>query len=182
MQIKNQIRDKILSSELLEGFILPPERKLAETLGVNRSTVINAYQELKADGLIDSHVGKGTIVIHQMFDESGSGESFVNPIPWYQLFNDNITSNNERIISEIMGTTLSGDVVSFAGGIPSPELYPVQTMRDIITDLMETSAVDMFYNSPVRGHYPLRESISQMLVERHMQVSPKELIILSGSQ
>jgi len=117
-----------------------------------------------------------------MFDESGSGESLVNPVPWYQLFNDNITSNNERIISEIMGTTLSGDVVSFAGGIPSPELYPVQTMGDIITELMETSTVDMFYNSPVRGHYPLRESISQMLVERHMLVSPKEVIIISGSQ
>lgn len=49
LQIRNQIRDMILSGVLPPGYRLPPERKLAETLGVNRSTVLNAYRELKAD-------------------------------------------------------------------------------------------------------------------------------------
>ena len=52
-----------ISGELAADYILPPERKLAETLGVNRSTVLNAYQELKADGFITSHVGRGTVVL-----------------------------------------------------------------------------------------------------------------------
>jgi DNA-binding transcriptional regulator YhcF (GntR family) len=44
LQIKNQIRDMIFSGMLPESFSLPPERNLAKTLGVNRSTVIKAYQ------------------------------------------------------------------------------------------------------------------------------------------
>lgn len=61
LQIKNQIKNMIISGELPSGFQLPPERKLADTLCVNRSTVMNAYRELKADGCIDSHIGKGTV-------------------------------------------------------------------------------------------------------------------------
>ena len=61
-QIVDQIRDMIMTGVLPEGFSLPPERRLAEALGVNRSTVLNAYRELKADALVDAHVGRGTIV------------------------------------------------------------------------------------------------------------------------
>lgn len=43
MQIFEQVRRQILSGELMPGFRLPPERKLAESLGINRSTVLNAY-------------------------------------------------------------------------------------------------------------------------------------------
>lgn len=53
----------IFSGVLSPGFRLPPERKLAETLNVNRSTVLNAYHELKADRLIESRVGCGTVVL-----------------------------------------------------------------------------------------------------------------------
>jgi DNA-binding GntR family transcriptional regulator len=52
----------IFSGVLPEGYRLPPERRLSEELGVNRTTVLNAYRELKAEGLIDSHVGRGTVV------------------------------------------------------------------------------------------------------------------------
>lgn len=60
LQIFEQIRIKILNGELMPGFKLPPERKLADSLGVNRSTVLNAYRELKAEGFVESKVGHGT--------------------------------------------------------------------------------------------------------------------------
>jgi DNA-binding transcriptional regulator YhcF (GntR family) len=53
-QIRDQIRELILSGILQPGFRLPPERKLAEKLGVNRSTILNAYRDLRADALISS--------------------------------------------------------------------------------------------------------------------------------
>ena len=58
LQIRNQIRQLILANELPPGFRLPPERKLAASLGVNRTTIVNAYHELEADDLIRPHVGK----------------------------------------------------------------------------------------------------------------------------
>lgn len=42
---------------------MPPERELASRLEVNRTTVLQAYQQLKDEGLIASKVGKGTFVL-----------------------------------------------------------------------------------------------------------------------
>jgi DNA-binding transcriptional MocR family regulator len=68
-QIYNTIRAMILTGALPAGYKLPPERKLAEQLGVNRSTVLNAYRELKAIGLIESHIGQGTTVADFRYGE-----------------------------------------------------------------------------------------------------------------
>ena len=63
LQIAGQIRRQIESGEIPAGQRLPSERKLAEHLGVNRTTVLNAYGELKSEGLLDGRVGNGTIVL-----------------------------------------------------------------------------------------------------------------------
>ncbi len=74
-QIYNSIKAMILSGALPAGYRLPPERKLAEQLGVNRSTVLNAYRELKAIGLIDSHIGQGTTVSDFRHENPGGEDS-----------------------------------------------------------------------------------------------------------
>ncbi|PLS29124.1 PLP-dependent aminotransferase family protein [Bifidobacterium parmae] len=61
-QLAAQLRERIVSGELAEGYRLPPERELAARLGVNRTTVLQAYQRLKDEGLVASKVGKGTFV------------------------------------------------------------------------------------------------------------------------
>lgn len=182
LQIKNQIRDMIFSEAIVEGFSLPPERKLADLIGVNRSTVIKAYQELKADGLVGSHVGKGTVVLPQILNKTSFVKTPVNPVPWYQFFNETITSTNGHIISDIMEMTTYKNIISLAGGIPSPDLYPVKNIQEIQAKLFESYGSDMFLQSPVEGHYSLRESISDLLKNRQIEVSPKEVMILSGSQ
>lgn len=182
LQIKNQIRDMIFSERIVEGFSLPPERKLADMLGVNRSTVIKAYQELKADGLVGSHIGKGTVVLSQVFDKSSYIKTSVNPIPWYQFFTETINNNSGHIISDIMEMTTYKNIISLAGGIPAPNLYPVKDIQEIQAKLFESHGSDMFFQSPVEGHYPLRESISHLLKNRQIEVLPKEIMILSGSQ
>ena len=62
VQIRNQLRERILRGDLAAGTQLPPERTLARTLGISRTTVVNAYDELEAEGLVRGHVGRGTIV------------------------------------------------------------------------------------------------------------------------
>lgn len=55
-QIRNKIRDQILSGQLADGFKLPSERQLVERLGVHRNTVKKAYEMLIEDGLIYASV------------------------------------------------------------------------------------------------------------------------------
>ena len=59
LQIATGIRTLILSGTLLAGCTLPSERNLAEQLAVHRNTVVKAYNELKAEGVISSSQGRG---------------------------------------------------------------------------------------------------------------------------
>ena len=52
LQISAQIKSMIESEEIVIGYKLPPERKLAEELGVHRNTIIKAYDELIAEGCV----------------------------------------------------------------------------------------------------------------------------------
>jgi 2-aminoadipate transaminase len=62
-QIYEQLRSAILAGKLARGERLPATRELAGSIGLNRTTIAAAYELLEADGLIRSHVGKGTFVI-----------------------------------------------------------------------------------------------------------------------
>src|ERR1700730_7295701 len=60
-QIREAIRDAILSGQIAGR--LPPTREMAADLGGNRATVARAYQELEADGLVESSGARGTVVV-----------------------------------------------------------------------------------------------------------------------
>lgn len=61
-QIKDQIKDAILSNELQEGELLPSIRSLATDLHVSVLTTKRVYAELETEGYIVTKVGKGTYV------------------------------------------------------------------------------------------------------------------------
>jgi len=63
VQIRDQIRGRIISGDLKPGDRLEPSRELAKGLKVNRTTVGNAYADLEAEGLIQGTVGRGTYVL-----------------------------------------------------------------------------------------------------------------------
>ena len=62
VQIKDRLAELIQNGLLVPGARLPSTRELASSMGVNRNTVITAYQELEVEGLVSSHVGRGTAV------------------------------------------------------------------------------------------------------------------------
>ena len=65
-QIVNQVREYIRSGALPLGSRLPTIRELARQYGLTRLTVQSAYAELKAEGLVEAGVGRGTFVSTQL--------------------------------------------------------------------------------------------------------------------
>jgi len=63
-EVASAILARIRSGELQPGDRLPPERQLVDDFGVSRTAVREALRSLAAQGLIDSHVGRGTFVRH----------------------------------------------------------------------------------------------------------------------
>ena len=62
-QIVSQIKNMIMSEELLAGDSLPSMRLLAKSIHVSVITVQRAYEELQRDGFIETEVGRGTYVL-----------------------------------------------------------------------------------------------------------------------
>lgn len=182
LQIKNQIRDMVISGELPGDHTLPPERMLSELLNVNRTTVVKAYHELKSDGLVEAHVGRGTIVTAKPFNGRFDNIRQFNPIPWYQSFSESLDLGDNHIISDIMDINCTEDIISFSGGFPSPELYPLNDLHDIQEKLFRDYGKQLFLHSPVEGLQSLRESITSLMKSRNADVSAKDVMIVSGSQ
>jgi DNA-binding transcriptional MocR family regulator len=183
LQIKNQIRHMILGRALPPGYRLPPERKLAAALNVNRSTVVNAYRELEADGLIESHVGRGTMV---KFIPGGEAreESYpaVQPPAWKNLYSSRTARMFNPFISNMLNLVASEDTISLAVGVPAREFHPAEEFNTIISRLIKKEGGCLFEHSPTAGHYPLREYLAGFMNDRGIQAGPENLIVLSGSQ
>ena len=62
-QLYQGLRGRILTGELAAGVRLPASRELARLLGVSRNTVTAAYEQLLAEGFLDSRPGDGTYVV-----------------------------------------------------------------------------------------------------------------------
>ena len=62
LQIQDQLRAAIRDRRLSAGERLPSTRRLAELLGVSRGTVVDVYEQLLAEGYVESAVGSGTRV------------------------------------------------------------------------------------------------------------------------
>lgn len=67
-QIKDQIKEKVLSGALQEGDALPSMRQLAKDLHISIITTKRAYEELEKEGYIYSIIGKGSFIAEQNLD------------------------------------------------------------------------------------------------------------------
>ncbi|MGB3407231.1 MAG: PLP-dependent aminotransferase family protein [Jannaschia sp.] len=63
VQLADAIADGIANGTLTDGVRLPPQRRLADRLGIDFTTVSRGYTEARTRGLVNSHVGRGTFVI-----------------------------------------------------------------------------------------------------------------------
>ena len=117
-QIARQIRELITAGKLPAGFRLPPERRLAQALGVSRSTVLIAYQELRADALIDAHVGRGTQVTPP--EAAPAGPDPEQELPWRQLFGAAVSGFQDPLVGDLLRLTPSAWASRRSGGRRNP--------------------------------------------------------------
>lgn len=180
MQIRGGIRDLILSGRLPDGFRLPPERTLATALGVNRTTVLSAYRELKADGLVDAHVGRGTEVVSRRAVRSDVEPA--GPLPWRQLARDGGVREPDPLVRDVLALTERHDVISLQAGLPAAELLPLDDLRRVQEEILDRKGPEALLHSPTEGVTAFREAICRHMVPRGIRSSPEEVLVTSGSQ
>ncbi len=182
-QICQQLREAILSGELAEGTRLPTERALANELGVNRTTVMNAYNELASEGLIEGHVGRGTLVRRNSFLSDGDGfdEGMASWLLGLAAGEREILGPDALLLSELASTGERKEIISLAAGTPATDLLPAERINSILADGLLNARQSALGYSPVEGLHSLRRQIAARMRKRGVAVDTQHILILSGS-
>jgi DNA-binding transcriptional MocR family regulator len=86
-------------------------------------------------------------------------------------------------IREILKVTQRPEVISFAGGLPAPELFPVKTLAAATQRVFEEEGMRGLQYSTTEGHPPLRRKIAErMKATWDAHVTPEQVLVTSGSQ
>jgi GntR family transcriptional regulator of abcA and norABC len=175
-QIADHLEQRIAYGEFPPGSLLPSERKLAEQLQVNRSTIISAFAELRALGIIESQIGSGTRVSTSKWGATpkhtpnwsrfAEGGSFLPNLPFM------------RRIREALAQQPS--LIDFASGELSADLAPTAEIAALMSKHDYTAYLG--YDNP-QGSMRLRQSLVDYLHRyRGIKATESSILITSGSQ
>ena len=85
-------------------------------------------------------------------------------------------------IREILKVTTRPEVISFAGGLPSPEGFPVAQLQQAFDQVLTNRGRSALQYGPTEGYQPLREWVAEYVSRPGSEVSAEEVLIVSGSQ
>lgn len=86
-------------------------------------------------------------------------------------------------IRELLKLTAQPDIISFAGGLPAPELFPVEEIAKVSHDLVEKEGRALLQYATTEGRPTLRAKIAKRMKDKyHTEVNPDDILITTGSQ
>lgn len=174
-QIYHWIRIRIQQGEWTIGTKLPSQRKLADRLEVNRSTIIQVLDELKADGIIETRLGGGTYVSNNSWNLLVNR----NQPNWQKHIHGSIHEPNDPTIQFINEYEQDASMIRLGTGELSPELLPTALLEQSLQSLsLDARAIG--YSEP-KGSMQLRIALSRYLRKRGIRTSPESILIVSGA-
>ncbi|MCB0596573.1 MAG: PLP-dependent aminotransferase family protein [Lewinellaceae bacterium] len=183
LQLYEHIRRSILSGQLKAGEQLPPSRSLARQLKVSRTTVLQAYEHLSAEGYLSGHAGAGTFVSGQLPDQLSRPGMQSAAIP--AALPPPLLSRRARAIARLPAGALPGshNLKPFRPGVPALWDFPFQQWFRLMSRQSKSLSFDAFGYGDPAGYLPLRRAIVQYLrFSRGVRCEPEQVLIVNGIQ
>ena len=163
VQLCDQIRDRIATGSIAQNSQLPPSRGLATDLGISRSTVVTAYEQLVAEGYIEGRAGSGFYVRELADIDYPKTTGTVS-----------ISTNN--------AADQPGPAPSSHPGFPDNRLFPYRQWARSLARSARLTPAALIVNKSSFGDRSLRESIARYLFDwRGLQIRPEQVMITAGS-
>ena len=102
--------------------------------------------------------------------------------PWAHRYAQRTKSAKSSIIRELLKLTQRPEVISFAGGLPAPEVFPVARFEEACHRVLATQASTALQYGPTEGYRPLRELIVAHMARYGILASVDNILITAGSQ
>ncbi len=176
IQIRSQLKEQILSGRLSDGYALPSERTLAKDLGVHRNTVVRAYNELKADGLLSSYQGVGyRVACRQETGRNGQRKKAVN---WQGLIKKEYREL-QSAFEDYVSKPQTESRVSFAAGMAAGEVYSAKEIADCLARIISAGDRPSYFYTPYQGDPALRQEIAGFMRTKGILANPGQIQIFS---
>lgn len=168
-QIYEFIKNEIKNGQILPDTKLPSTRRLSQSLKISRTTVVNAYEQLLAEGYLRSRGGSGYIV---------------NKLDDMDILK-RVSGTKERSHSILSGCKTDSmeedNLIDFSPTKIDSKSFPYASWRSIARKVFSGS--DVFTAGDKQGEYGLRAQIADYLhTARRVECTPQNIIIGAGSE
>lgn len=196
-QLYEALRQRVLDGRLVSGTRLPASRDLAAALSISRNSVVRAYDQLYAEGFIESRVGDGTYVAQlpgagklstKVSTGLRTGLSPALSTNWLDL---PVNSSTEVIHRAALGRVENnhlpqppvGPPRAFRVGVPAFDLFPFDVWAKLNGAFWRKPDLEQLCYGDPAGDARLRGLIAAYLLSsRGMQCSAEQIVITSGAQ
>jgi GntR family transcriptional regulator/MocR family aminotransferase len=182
-QIYFELRTAIIDGRLTASSSLPSTRTLAHELGVSRNTVLNAYDQLAAEGYLETSSGSSTKVAELTSGGDGSagaksarptGNTAASPLSK----RGQVLKNSTKPVLELP------DAVAFTPGVPAFDEFPTKTWARLLSGQSHRMHPEMADNDAhIGGFGPLREVLTSYLrSSRMVECESDQIFVVSSAR
>ena len=183
-QLYEGLRELVLDGRIAPGAQLPATRVLARELGISRMTVVQAFEQLAAEGYLTGKVGAGTFVSRSLPDDLLSVRRGEPPHLAAPQHGRRLSRRGAVIASTPVVTARDeGKPRAFRPGVPALDVFPFSIWRRVTAECFRQLPLDLLSYGDPAGYVRLREAIAGYLgLSRGVRCTAHQVIIVSGSQ
>ncbi|ETW98635.1 MAG: hypothetical protein ETSY2_42515, partial [Candidatus Entotheonella gemina] len=170
-QIVTALKEQIAMDQVAPGCRLPPVRVLAHQLGMSKTTIQLAYDELVAQGLVESTERIGLFVASGPRPVPVATEAIVVPPPCISL---------PATVVSAQTRTRSDGMLNLSSVFIDPDLLPHDKLSACFRSVVKQPRAYSAYHE--QGFPPLRQAIAERLQARGIDAGAEDIVITAGSQ
>jgi len=103
-------------------------------------------------------------------------------INWTDIYSRRVGWVTSSALHDILKLTQQADIISFSGGLPAPELFPIERFRHAADIVLSACGQQALQYSPTEGFVPLRQLVAASLGRYGIQLGEDNVLITAGSQ
>ena len=181
-QLYDGYRQAIVARQLRAGQRLPSTRSLAAELRISRIPVLNAFEQLLAEGYFESRVGSGTFVARDVPDDLAIPRTAGPPRRPPARSSPRLVSRHAALLRPELGPWLKG-YGPFGVGQPPTDEFPIHVWSRLVARHARRQDTTLLRYSPAMGYEPLREAVAEYLrTARGVRCEAAQIMIVGGSQ
>lgn len=176
------LRTEIVKGRLRPGARLPATRELAKQYGLSRGTVMNSFDQLKAEGYLEGTVGSGTYVSSVLPDELFEVVRKTGTKLQAARSAERRISNYAKRVSLFRNLEVRPSR-AFRTNLPALDLFPATLWAQVASRRLRRVSMNLLLGCDAMGYKPLREAVASYLsTSRGVHCVSEQVAIVSGVQ